>query len=73
MGLSDLSRRLPEQGKVLASVLVSSLLKSERPPRLPQGIIEVGVLTKPQSHSDPTKPGRKPLCHCQGYLSRPER
>jgi TnpA family transposase len=46
VGRNDPGRWLPETGKVQASVLVRSLLKSERPSGLTQAIIEVGRINK---------------------------
>ena len=46
MGRNDPDRRLLKLGKVQASVLVRSLLKSERPSGLTQAIIEVGRINK---------------------------
>ncbi len=46
MGRNDPGRRLLTLGKVQASVLVRSLLKSERPSGLTQAIIEVGRINK---------------------------
>lgn len=46
VGRNDPDRRLLKLGKVQASVLVRSLLKSERPSGLTQAIIEVGRINK---------------------------
>ncbi|VCZ14033.1 Putative transposase (identified by ISEscan HMM) [Escherichia coli] len=69
-------------GKVQVSVLVRSLLKSERPSGLTQAIIEVGRINKTLyllNYIDDEdyrrriltqQSGRKSPCRCQSHLSR---